>query len=197
MATEIQIGDEISRGWALFKDNMGLLIVVNLLGLVLASCTCGVLAGPMMVGDVLIIRRLLKKDPVTPQVGDVFKGFERFLDAFLWGLVLSIVTSVVTFTVVGLAVMAGIIQIGLMHIAIGGLSFSDTLNRVFNEIATKPFWMLVLVCFIASLLSCLGVFLCGIGIVLTMPIMTCIAVCAYDTAYGGEGARQPDALPLN
>ena len=78
---KMEIGAEIGKGWRLFQADMGVLIVGGILATVVSAVTCGLLAGPLMVGMLLIAQRLLKNDPVKPQAGDVFKGFDSFVQA--------------------------------------------------------------------------------------------------------------------
>ena len=187
MAKQIEIGTVIGRGWELYKGNMGLLILANLLLLVVSAFTCGVLAAPMIAGNYLIIQRLLKKDPVRPQVGDLFKGFEYFLNALLIMLV-GIVASAIP--VVNF-VVSPIMAIGIMFVVFGKMGFSDALNKIFSEIKTGPFWMLVLAVFLGHLIGGLGIFLYYVGALFTLPLGVCIVVCAYHAAYEGVDAGQP------
>jgi uncharacterized membrane protein len=80
---KMEIGTEFGKGWRLFQANMGVLIVGGILMSVVSAVTCGLLSGPLMVGLLLMAQRLLKNDPVKPQAGDVFKGFDSFVQALL------------------------------------------------------------------------------------------------------------------
>ena len=44
---KIDIGYEFSRGWTLFKENMGLFVVAALLAMILTLISCGILSGSM------------------------------------------------------------------------------------------------------------------------------------------------------
>ena len=198
MAVKVAIGTEIGRGWELFKANMTLLILVGLLASLLAVLTCGILAGPMMAGQFLIIQRLLKKDPTVPAVGDLFKGFEHFLNTFVLIIVLAVISGVCA-VIPGVNFVTGfisgaLVSIGVMFVAFGKLSFSDALKKLMQEITTGPFWMLILTFIVANLIGGLGALLCGIGILFTLPIATCIYVCAYHSAYEGTAPEQPQPL---
>ncbi|MCL1921312.1 MAG: hypothetical protein FWG50_09600 [Kiritimatiellaeota bacterium] len=193
MANRIEIGKEVGRGWELFKGNMGLLILVHLLMVVVSSC-CFILAGPMLVGEFLIAQRLLKKDPDVPTVGNLFKGFEYFLNAFLCFLAVAIVCAIPVVQIIG--VVAGpMMMIALMHIAFGKLSFADAVKKIFADIGTGPFWMLILTLFVSGLIAGLGALACGIGVLFTAPLAMCIGVCAYHSAYG-DAASQPPPQPV-
>ena len=80
----LDIGNEFGRGWKLFQADIGLLVIAGLIGGTLSLVTCGVLAGPMMAGLFMIIRRLQKNDPAKPVAGDMFKGFDHFAQSFLF-----------------------------------------------------------------------------------------------------------------
>ena len=202
MTTKVEIGKEVGRGWELFKANMGLLIITNILMGLLCFCTCYILAGPMLAGQILIIQRLLKKDPTVPVVGDVFKGFDYFLNAFLCVLVMAVILAlfvvVPVVNAVASMVLSSLSLIAIMFVAFGKLSFSDAMKKVMSEIKTGPFWMLILTFVVALLIGSLGIFVFGIGALFTMPLFTCICVCAYHTAYEGATDEPPpliDPLP--
>jgi len=208
MATKVDIGKEVGRGWDLFKGNFGLLVQVNLLAMLVSSVSCGLLGGAMAAGNFLIVQRLLKNDPVKPQVGDLFKGFDYFLGTLLFGLppfvfyimervaglVMPPIVAIGFSLILGLVVfvIGPILQIGILYVALGKLSFTDACSKLFAEMSTGTFWMLFLTALIASFLSCLGVFACVIGMFFTLPVFACIIVCAYHSAY--EGAEAPPAL---
>ena len=202
MINKIDIGAEISRGWTVFKENMALLIPVALIAGLLGGLTCGILAGPMMAGVYLIIRRLLQNDPVKPQIGDVFKGFEYFVDTLLCVIAIAIIIGILSFIpVVGQVVgfVGGAFSVtGVMFVALGKMKFADALKKIGQEVSTGPFWMFILTLVIAQLISGVGVIACVIGVFFTMPIGMCIAVCAYSTAFGDDPqalAQPPESAP--
>lgn len=200
MTGNVDIGTEIGRGWELFKANMGLLILVSLLTAIIGVCTCGILAGPMMAGEFLIIQRLLKKDPVVPVVGDVFKGFSYFLNTFLCVLAFWIISGICyiipVVNVVAGMVLGAILAVSVMFVAFGKLSFTDALKKVFQEIGTGPFWMFLLTLIVANLIGGVGILLCGVGALFTVPLSVCIGVCAYHAAFEGTETAAPEPSPI-
>jgi hypothetical protein len=199
MTDKVDIGTEIGRGWELFKANMGLLILVNLIAGILGVFTCGILLGPMMAGNFLIIQRLLKKDPAVPLVGDVFKGLSYFLNTFLCILAFGIIAGIISFIPLAnliLIAFGAILSVSIMFVVFGKLGFADALKKVFQEIGTGPFWMLVLTIVIAHLIAGVGGLLCGIGALFTAPLGACICVCAYHSAYEGTATTSEPPPPL-
>ncbi|MBW2202607.1 MAG: hypothetical protein JRF52_00565, partial [Deltaproteobacteria bacterium] len=89
---EVKFGEWIEKGFNLYKENFGILVLASLIAVVLSMVTVGVLAGPMAAGVILITLGLADKKEPKPEVGTLFKGFEYFLDSFLfvilWGIAL-------------------------------------------------------------------------------------------------------------
>jgi len=75
------IGTCISAGInGLKKDFVPHIIATLLVGLI-GGCTGGLLTGPMLVGYMRMVKVI--EDGGTPQIGDVFKGFDDFVPALL------------------------------------------------------------------------------------------------------------------
>ncbi|MGD8286723.1 MAG: hypothetical protein PVG08_21580, partial [Desulfobacterales bacterium] len=91
---QVKFGDWIERGFNLYKNNFGTLVLASILVVVLSTVTIGILAGPMLAGLALVILALLDKKSPTPDAGAVFKGFNYFLNSLLfvavWGIAIFI-----------------------------------------------------------------------------------------------------------
>ena len=94
---KVDIGGFISEAWELYKGNFGLLCVATLIAMLLGVFTCGVLAGPLWAGLTLVILRVSRKSDPAPAVGDVFKGFDYFLQSLLYVVVLMVAGFVLGF----------------------------------------------------------------------------------------------------
>ncbi|MDD3545624.1 MAG: hypothetical protein PHG96_09750 [Kiritimatiellae bacterium] len=133
---KVDIGSEFSRGWKLFKENMGLLVVAGLLAGLLTIVTCGLLSGPMTVGFFLVIQRLIKNDPVKPQAGDIFKGFDFFVQSLLLFIILLALGFLLgIIPVVGQIVgflLGSLMMWGMMFVAYEKLSADVVLSELFS-----------------------------------------------------------------
>ena len=49
---EVKFGEWIEKGFNLYKENFGILVLASLIAVVLSTLTVGVLAGPMFAGVV-------------------------------------------------------------------------------------------------------------------------------------------------
>ena len=186
---KIDIGVEMKKGWELYRANMGVLIPAGVIAYIVSSITGGVLAGPLMAGMYLIIQRLLKNDPVKPQAGDVFKGFDVFVHAFLVFLALVPVFAVCWIPVIGQVILLVALPVVMWaHILVTyqKLSAIDAIKKVIEYTKNGEFTIPLLFALLASLISGLGSAVCVVGIFFTIPIGYCMMANCYETLFGGE-----------
>ncbi len=192
----IEIGTEVGKGWRLFKANMGVLIFGGILATMISAITCGLLTGPLMVGMLLIARRLLKGDPDRPQAGDVFRG----LDFFIQTLLLLVITAIAVLVLGRLLMSMGRIPIiigwlidlvvyavvmwALVFVAYEKATAIDAIKKVFTLIKSGSFTVPLLFAMVAGFLGSLGLAVCVVGGFFTMPLTYCLMACCYDTLFG-------------
>lgn len=202
---KIEIGTEIGKGWRLFNENMGVLVMSGILLAMVSALTCGMLTGPLMVGMLLIAQRLLKGDPDQPQAGDVFRG----LDAFMQALLLMVITAIAVLVLGRLLMSMGRIPIiigwlidlivyavvmwALVFIAYEKATAIGALKKVFVLLKGGSFTVPLLFAMIAGLIGSLGAILCGVGIFFTLPLTYCLMACCYATLFG-EGSVVIDLI---
>ena len=193
---KMEIGAEIGKGWRLFQADMGVLIVGGILATVVSAVTCGLLAGPLMVGMLLIAQRLLKNDPVKPQAGDVFKGFDSFVQALLLSVIATVAIMVLSILPI-IGQLAGLIVCAVMMWALVFIAYEkataiDAIKKVFELAKSGSFTVPLVFAVIASLIGSLGAIVCVVGIFFTLPLTYCLMACCYDTLFGDE----PEAIDL-
>jgi uncharacterized membrane protein len=192
-ATEVKIGEWISKGFDLYKDNLGLLIVAGLLVGVLSAVTVGILAGPLLAGLTMMVLALLDKKEPQPQAGDVFKGFSVFLNAFLFVIVYLVVLAVGSLVLnllpcvgqlLGLAynlLLGALVMFSIFLIADRQMAFWPAVTESVNMVKTN-FWPFLALYVVASVIGALGIIACGIGVLATFPITVCILAVAFREA---------------
>ena len=195
-----QVGTCLSKGWKIYKENFGLILLATLITGLISFFTCNICAGPMLCGLFGILLALIRGQEQKPTVGDLFKGFSKFLPAFLVILVLFLCFSVIDLfitlvPILGLLVdllliflYPAILFLAILLVADQNATFGEAFSAPLSMIGQKPFWSFFLVVFVASVISGLGFLLCGIGILFTMPIFYCMIAAAYDEAVGGGDA---------
>ncbi|MDD4017241.1 MAG: hypothetical protein PHV28_04780 [Kiritimatiellae bacterium] len=205
---QIDIGAELSKGWNVFKLNMGVLIVAGVIATLLTLVTCLVLSGPLSAGLFLVVRRLIQNDPVKPQAGDVFKGLDYFLQSFLLMLacfVVSLVCSLVLGIVPILGQLASIVlslalnslmMWALMFVAYEKRTAMEAVKKAVASLKAGEFTVPLLFGVLASLVSNVGMLACGVGVFFTIPIGYCMMACCYQTLYGDEAqVIEPEVAP--
>lgn len=162
------IGTCVSAGIAGFRKEPVTHIVATLLVAIIGNISFGLLIGPMIVGYMQLIK--IQEDGGTPQIGDVFKGFDDFVPALLAGLISVIIVGIGFMLCIlpGLLIMA-IIPVATYLVAVGE---KDGVNAV------KRAWAVVkdnlvgafLCSLVLGILGQLGAIACFVGILITLPI---------------------------
>ena len=158
----------VSAGFAGLKNNPLNHIVASLLVVFISSVGFGLLSGPMMVGYMKMIK--IEDEGGKAEIADVFKGFEDFVPALVSMLVGSIIVGIgFLFCVLpGLLLMA-IVPTAAYLVASGEKDGIEALRRAWAAVKDNLlgafFCMLVL-----GILGNLGLILCFVGVIITMPI---------------------------
>ena len=200
---EVKFGEWFERGFELYKANFGILIFASLIVLILSVVTLGILAGPMLAGLLLITLGLFDKKEPRPEVGGIFKGFDYFLNSFLfvvvWGaaiFVASIILSLVPCIgqIVSLCLVfaaQAVLMFGLFLIVDKQMAFWPATVGSFDKIKTN-FWQFLGFSIVAGIIGSIGAIACGIGAAFTLPIQACILTSAYREVFGeAEGQTRP------
>lgn len=180
----LDFGDVLKRAFDLYKEHLGLLIVVHLVAGLLSLVTIGILAGPLYAGVSIIMLALYDKKDPKPVAGDLFKGFDFFLPAFLLFVVVCAVmipVSMVTgplSTVAGLAIIGTITMFSYFLIVERKMDFWPAIVESYNMVKGN-FWVYLGLYVIGSVAAALGIIVCCIGIIITAPYLSCVTVIAY------------------
>jgi len=191
----VKFGEWIENGFNLYKENFKTLVMASIFAVVLSAVTVGILAGPMLAGLVLLTLELMTGKEPKPEAGQVFKGFDYFINSFLfvavWGLGIFLASLIIgTFPVIGqlaslFAVYAAqaFLMFGLFLIVDRQMAFWPASLESINTVKTN-FWPFFGLSTIAGIIGSIGVVAFGIGVVFTIPIQGCILAVAYREVYG-------------
>jgi hypothetical protein len=195
---EVRFGKWIEEGFILYKNNFGTLVLASVIALVLSTVTVGLLAGPMIAGLVIITLQLLRREEPKPDAGRVFRGFDHFLNSFLfvavWGIAILIGSSILAlFPVIGqllslffIYASQAFLMFGIYLIVDKQMNFRPASRESIQTVRTN-FWPLFGLSAIASIIGSIGAIAFVIGIVLTIPIQACILAVAYQQIFGEPG----------
>ena len=205
--TEVKFGEWIEKGFNLYKNNFGLVVLVSLVAMAISSFTMGILAGPMMAGFCLVILQLFDQKDPKPEVGMVFKGFNYFLQSFLfflvWGVglvivffLLSIVPCVGTLAAIFVIWSAEtLLMFGIFFIVEEEMEFWPASMKSIETVRAN-FWPFLGFFIVISIIGSIGALLCGIGAIITVPIQFCIMTVAYREIFSGKVYASADQGPL-
>ena len=192
---QVKFGDWIEEGFILYKENFGILVLASIFVVVLSVVTVGILAGPMIAGLSMLILELVRKKAPKPEAGKVFKGFDYFLNSFLfvlvWGLSILIGSAILGI----IPVIGQLASIFFAYAAQAFLMFGfflivdrqmDFKTASLDSIDTvkSNFWPFFGLSAVAGIIGSIGAIAFGIGIVFTVPIQGCILAVAYRDVYG-------------
>ena len=186
----VKFGDWIEGGFNLYKANFGTLVLGSVFVVVISAVTAGILAGPMLAGLVLVTLQLLDRKEPQPEAGKVFKGFDYFLQSFLFVIVWGIGILIVSIILGVIPVLGQLASIAFVYAAQAFLMFGMFLivDRQMDwlpasmesiNIVKANFWPFFGLSAVAGIIGSLGAIACGIGVVFTIPIQGCILALAY------------------
>ncbi len=164
----------------------------------------GILVGPMMAGLALVTLRLVDNQG-KPEVSTLFEGFSYFLQSFLFVLVWSAI--MLAAYLIGLATCGLIVPlVSVVGLFLGALLMFAPFLIVEKNLAFWPasmkslemvkpnIWPLLGYFLVASMIGSAGSALCGIGVIVTMPISWCMYAVAYRALTAG-GDAPAEAAP--
>ena len=204
----VKIGDAISEGWNIYKGNFGLVFLGCLITWLVSAVSCNICIGPLLCGMFMMLARIVKKSEPKPSVGDVFKGFDKFLPAFLLVLVCGICYFVLQCILLMIPVVGWILLLivafaygpiltwALMLVANRDMKWTEAVGFVLKSTFNGNFTMPIVLGILAGIIGGVGIIACGIGILFTMPLVFCIYAVAYEQVFGGEGGAGSAEAPV-
>jgi uncharacterized membrane protein len=162
------IGTCLTAGVNGLKNNFVTHLICTILVGVITNISFGLLAGPMMVGYMRLIK--LEDEGGKPEIGDLFKGFDDFVPALLAVLLSSIAVGIgfALCVIPGLLIMA-LTPVAAYFVATGEKDGVNAIKRAWTVVKDNliPACLCTL---IVGIVGCLGAILFGVGIFLTLPI---------------------------
>ncbi len=191
----LHLSEWFEQGFRLYRQNLPILISATFIALLLSVATAGVLAGPLLVGLLMILLGLKRKQAPRPETLDLFKGFRFFLNAAIfvmgWGMAVS-VGAMILIMIPGIGPLVAlffiygakaVLMFGPFLILDQGMDFREATITSFSRVK-EDFWIFLSVSAAAGVIGSLGLVLLGIGIVLTVPLQLSILTVAYDAVFG-------------
>jgi hypothetical protein len=196
--TVIDIGSAISRGWALVRDNMGVLIGATVLGWLITIGLAfvpvvGWVVGIVLMGglDYMFLRRIRGE---VVQVGDVFAGFNiAFLHLALAGLVKWLLTSLglVLCILPGIYLAVGYV-FALPLVIDKKMEFWPAME-VSRQVVQRHWWSILGLLIVLGLIAFAGFLACCVGALFTIPVASASFMYVYEDLFGHTVDMNPPA----
>ncbi len=200
--TDIPLGQWIEKGFQLYKNHFGILVLAMLLVFVLSVVSLGILLPPLMLGFMLLTLGLATGRSPNPPVTEIFTGFRFFVPALLfflvWGIIMILGSAILSvFPFIGQLAsllfcyaLQALLLFGLFLIGDKDMGFWEASTESMERV--KPdFWPFLGLTVIAGLIGGLGAIVLGIGVIFTVPIQICILTVAYQEVYNIPTASSP------
>lgn len=167
MATA-DIGACVSAGFNGLRNNPVTHIVATLLVMIIGNVSFGLLAGPMVVGYMRLVR--IEDEGGKASIDDVFKGFDDFVPALLAVLVGGIIVGIgfMLCVIPGVLIMA-LVPTAAYLVAVGEADGINALKRAWHAVK-ENLGGSCLCAVVLAIIGSLGTILCGVGVVITLPI---------------------------
>ena len=191
--SNIRLGDWLSGGWQVYKENGLLMSLATLVGAGLSAVTFGILAGPLLMGLYGMAFKTMRGE--RPTMSDLFKWEGKFFQSFLSFLIFAAIYT--AFTAGGRGGFIGVLAFLIVNpILTIGLSFVlpllldrnmdiaaaiNTVGRLIFSRDKLMWWVAGLVFFFINFA---GLTACGIGFLVTLPWTISAAAVAYRQIYG-------------
>jgi uncharacterized membrane protein len=179
-----QTGRWIGEGWRLVKADLGVYIVLALLTLLLGGIVPVIVQGPLFAGfHIFCMKRLLGRHA---DIADLFTGFNFFVPA----LVVSLLTTVLAGIGFLLCIIPGLVLYAMylfayLFVVDKRMDFWPAMQAshgvVRNDYVGFTLFVLAL-----GLLNLLGLLLCVVGVLVTVPISFAAITVAYKEIVGFE-----------
>lgn len=188
----ISLGDWLAGGWHVYKENGALMSAATLLAALLGTVTLGILAGPLLMGLFRMAFKTMRGE--RPEIGDLFNWQGRFLQAFLTFLIFVLVHAGLTglgnnsvhglLSLVVTPLLTMMLGLTMSSIVERGLDVAKAINEVWRLIFTRDALMWWVAGLVFAAIGGGGVFVCGVGVLVTLPWMISASAVAYKDVFG-------------
>jgi hypothetical protein len=179
------LGAVLRESWELFKKNALVFVLASIVATIVATVTFGILAGPVFVGVIEIVRKAQRGEPV--QVGDVFSRFDSFLPSAIALLLVGIAVCIGSFLLVAPGLLAALFSGFVLHaIAYERLTAIDAIKRSF-QIVKDHFIQSIALFVVLSIVQAIGGAVV-LGLLLAIPLSMIAMTLAYERMATNPGS---------
>jgi uncharacterized membrane protein len=174
--------DSLKESWEAFKQDAVLYILANLVVIALSVVSLGILAAPMTVGMIGIVRKRRRGEAAS--VGDVFAGFSSFGASFVAMVVVALGVMIGMILLIVPGLVFAFLSVFTFHgIAYLGLGAIDAIKHSIEVVKRNALAVAVMI-LIAVIINAIGGIV-WVGGLLTGPFTILLFTVAYEKLNAG------------
>jgi uncharacterized membrane protein len=191
VGVKAQTGRWISAGWKMVTADLGNFMLVTLVFVLVNSVASIVTQGPLQVGfHSFCTKKLYNR---RAEIGELFKGFDFFLPAFVAALLISIfVCFGALLCIIPGLVVASMYKFTYLFIFDKRMDFWPAMQASHDVVKNDYFGFTIFLLAMAGI-NILGFLACIVGLLVTIPVSVVAITIAYQELVGFE-QRTVDAL---
>lgn len=183
----VKTGDWLSEAWQIISEDLVTHIILALIVALGSSITGGLLNGPLLGGYLWIVFNKMKNPGYKPEVGDIGKGFENFVQLFLVGIVGGLIASLgVIACFVGVLFTSALVVLALPLVVERNMDFWSAITESMRKTRENLMGWVVFV-LVLGLINAVGGAV-AVGWLITLPLMVVAIAIGYRDTYGLSGA---------
>jgi hypothetical protein len=191
----IDIGSAISRGWALVRDNMAVLVGATLLGWLITVGLAfvpviGWAVGFVLLGglDYMFLRRIRGEEVL---IGDLFAGFNiALLNLVLVGLIKGVLTGLGFLLCILPGIYLGVGYVFALPLVIDKKMDFWPAMEVSRQVVHRHWWSTFALVLVVTLIGAAGCIACFVGLLITVPVASAALMYVYEDLFGPQAAQQ-------
>ncbi|MBN1482436.1 hypothetical protein EH223_10385 [candidate division KSB1 bacterium] len=187
---QVNLGNWISRAWDMVTVDIGNFIILGLIYVVVIAITSGTVIGelfvigPLSVGFFFVVFEKIRGKDVN--IGDITKGFNYFVAAVLSNILVSFFVIIgFIFCIIPGFIIAALYLFTPAFIVEKNLDFWEAMEAS-RKLVMNHLFEIVIFALILGLINFVGLLLCGIGVIFTVPLTFAAMGIAYDDLVGIE-----------
>lgn len=176
------VGSYISKSWQLFWRYPVVFFLGCFVANLVASSFPLILYGPVMCGIMFATLKALRGQ--VPEFGDLFRGFDRFVDSLLAGLIVSVIVGVgAILCILPALFLAPFFTLTYAFVIDRGLPWDKAISASWQA-ARRDYGKFLGFTLLTGLFYLLGIVVCCVGILVTQPVATMAAAIFYADVTG-------------
>jgi uncharacterized membrane protein len=174
----MDIVKSFTDAWNIYTKNFFTIFLSSLTVLVLSFVTLGILYIPLMIGLQMLFVKAKRGDPVS--LNNIFSPIKRFFALFfgsIWMNIL-IMLGLILLIIPGLCWASWWI-FALLFIFDRGIGIGEGMRKSKDVVRKNNLWLHLLLLILAGVVSNIGLYVYGIGLIFTLPLGLGAIACAY------------------